>query len=66
MKQKKREIMMQESGKYFLDLSKLFFGGVILAGIMDIGVERVYLLGIGSLIVALFAIMGFIFYSKSK
>jgi len=66
MKQKKREIMMQESGKYFLDLSKLVFGGVILAGIMDIGVERVYLLGIGSLIVALFAIMGFIFYSKSK
>ena len=66
MKQKKREIMMQESGKYFLDLSKLVFGGVILAGIMDIGVERVYLLGIGSLIVALFAIMEFIFYSKSK
>ena len=57
---------MQESGKYFLDLSKLVFGGVILAGIMDIGVERVYLLGIGSLIVALFAIMEFIFYSKSK
>jgi len=37
MKQKKRELMMQESGKYCLDMSKLIFGGVILAGIMNLG-----------------------------
>ena len=53
MKQKKRELLMQESGKYFLDISKLIFGGVILAGIMNLGVDSLYLFGIGgSLVVA--------------
>ena len=37
MGQKKHEMMYQEYGKYFLDLSKLVFGGVILAGIMNLG-----------------------------
>ena len=32
--------MMQELGKYCLDMSKLIFGGVILAGIMNLGVEK--------------------------
>ena len=40
MKQKKRELMMQELGKYSLDMSKLIFGGVILAGIMNLGVNE--------------------------
>ena len=66
MRQKKRELMMQEYGKYFLDMSKLIFGGVILAGIMHLGVDDAILLGIGGPIVVLFAIIGFVFYSKSK
>ena len=66
MKQKKRELMMQEFGKYCLDMSKLIFGGVILAGIMNLGVDNVYLFGVGGTLVALFAVIGFNFYSKSK
>jgi len=66
MKQKKRELMMQESGKYCLDMSKLIFGGVILAGIMNLGVENLYLLGVGGMFVILLAIMGFTFYSKAR
>ena len=66
MKQKKKELMMQEYGKYFLDLSKLIFGGVILAGVMDLGVDYVTLFCIGGVFVALLAIVGFRFYSKSK
>ena len=66
MKQKKRELMMQEYGKYCLDMSKLIFGGVILAGIMNLGVDDFVLFGTGGILVALFASMGFIFYSKSK
>ena len=31
MKLKKRELLYQEAGKFFLDLSKLVFGGIILA-----------------------------------
>lgn len=66
MKQKKRELMMQELGKYCLDMSKLIFGGVILAGIMNLGVENVYLFGVGGILVAFFAAIGFTFYSKSR
>ena len=66
MKQKKRELMMQESGKYCLDMSKLIFGGVILAGIMNLGVNNIYLLAVGGLFVVVLAFMGFVFYSKSK
>ena len=66
MKQKKRELMMQESGKYCLDMSKLIFGGVILAGIMNLGVNNLYLFGTGGLFVILLAVMGFVCYSKSR
>lgn len=66
MKQKKRELMMQELGKYCLDMSKLIFGGVILAGIMNLGVENAYLFSIGGTLVAFFAAIGFNFYSKSR
>ena len=66
MKQKKRELMMQERGKYFLDMSKLVFGGIILAGIMNLGMNSELLLGMGLLTVIVFAQLGFCFYSKSK
>ena len=49
---------MQELGKYCLDMSKLIFGGVILAGIMNLGVENIYLFGVGGVLVAFFAIIG--------
>ena len=58
--------MMQEYGKYSLDMSKLIFGGVILAGIMNLGVEDFYLFGVGGILVAAFATIGFIFYARSK
>jgi hypothetical protein len=47
-------------------MSKLIFGGVILAGIMNLGVEHYYLFGVGGVLVAFFAVIGFVFYSKSK
>lgn len=58
--------MMQETGKYCLDLSKLIFGGVILGSIMNLGVESIYLFGIGGTWVILLSIIGFVFYSKSR
>jgi uncharacterized membrane protein YraQ (UPF0718 family) len=66
MKLKKRELMMQESGKYCLDMSKLIFGGVILAGIMNLEVDRIFLLGVGGLLVLFLMMLGFVFYSKSR
>ena len=58
--------MYQEYGKYFLDMSKLIFGGVILAGIMNLGVNNVLLLGSGFVVVIIFAMIGFSFYNNSK
>ena len=57
---------MQESGKYCLDMSKLIFGGVILGSIMNLGVNNVLLFGIGGAFVVFLAVIGFVFYSKSK
>ena len=53
--------MMQEYGKYCLDMSKLIFGGVILAGIMNLGVNNSLLFTIGGLLVAFFTTIGFFF-----
>ena len=58
--------MMQESGKYCLDMSKLIFGGVILGSIMNLGVNNTLLFGIGGVFVVFLAVIGFVFYSKSK
>ena len=58
--------MMQETGKYCLDLSKLIFGGVILGSIMNLGVDNIYLFGVGGVWVVLLSIIGFVFYSKSR
>lgn len=66
MKQRKKELMYQEYGKYFLDMSKLIFGGVILAGIMNLGVNNALLLGSGFVVVIIFAMIGFSFYNNSK
>lgn len=66
MKLKKRELLYQEAGKYFLDLSKLVFGGIILAEIMNLGINETAVFGIGSIAVVILALFGFHYYSKSK
>lgn len=66
MKQKKKELMMQEYGKCFLDMSKLVFGGVILTGIMGLSVNSYILFGLGLLTVFVFAVVGFGFYKRSR
>ena len=66
MKQKKKELLYQEAGKYFLDLSKLVFGGIILAEIMNLDIDGVAVFGVGGVAVVGFALFGFHYYSKSK
>ena len=55
-----------EIGKYSLDLSKLVFGGIILAGIMKIDVNRILLFVLGGLVVLFFAVAGFAFIILSN
>lgn len=66
MKLKKRELLYQEAGKYFLDLSKLVFGGIILAEIMNLEINDEAMLIIGGVLVLVFGFIGYRFYSKSK
>ena len=46
---------------YTLDLSKLVFGGVILAGIMGLSVNPNILFGLGAVSVIILTLVGFVF-----
>ena len=62
MKKEERDRILaslaKETGVYCLDISKLVFGGVVLAGVMDLGIDRYWLFGLGSLIVLITALTG--------
>ncbi len=67
MRNKTREIVLIESGKYLLDMSKLIFGGLVLVIIMQIeSLSDIILLIIGCCTVILSAIFGIFLTSKSQ
>jgi hypothetical protein len=47
-----------EVSKYLLDVSKLIFGGIVLAGIFELGFDKIWLLIFGLLAVILTAALG--------
>ena len=67
MKDEKREIALSEIGKFLIDISKLVFGGVILAGIMRYeSVNPTLLFGIGGIVFLICCVSGIIFITLSK
>ena len=50
-------MLCEKFGDYCLDLSKLIFGGVILAAIMKLDINTVWLFVVGTVIVALVVII---------
>ena len=50
-------MLCEKFGDYCLDLSKLIFGGVILAAIMQLDINTVWLSVVGTVIVALVVII---------
>lgn len=53
--------MYKEIGEYLIDISKLVFGGVILAGIMNIeNLDKIMLFIIGGTVVTVTGIIGMI------
>ena len=50
-------MLCEKFGDYCLDLSKLIFGGVILAAIMQFDINTVWLFVVGTVIVALVVII---------
>jgi hypothetical protein len=57
---KTKQDLYEKFSNYALDLSKLVFGGVILAGIMNMDVNTTLLFGLGSLFVIILTILGYI------
>lgn len=67
MNKKTKELVLIKSGEYMLDISKLVFGGIVLVVIMQIeNMSNQILLISGSIAVALTAILGLFFTSKSQ
>lgn len=65
-KPKKDQGIALEAGKFCLDIAKLVFGGVILAGIMQQGIEFNSLFITGLVVVLIFVTFGFYLIKKSK
>lgn len=61
MKESKKKVL-EELAKYLLDISKLVFGGVILSGIMDQGLNPWCLYGFGISVTAISALVGLRLY----
>ena len=51
--------MRKELGKYFVDISKLVFGGVVLSQILGVSENKTLIILLGLLAAALFAFIGF-------
>ena len=68
MEKERKEVVLAETGKFFIDIAKLVFGGIILASIMKLEVNKPLLFILGGISVAAFAFAGlsFIALSKSK
>jgi hypothetical protein len=57
----------KEIGKYFVDVSKLFLGGIVLATVLKIEtVEKIWLVMFGLTVTAIFALTGFIIINKNQ
>lgn len=67
MENQRRQALLSECGKYMIDISKLVFGGVILAGIMKYeSINPLLLFGLGGLSVLLCFAAGLILTALSK
>lgn len=66
MKENRKEIVLEETGKFFIDIAKLVFGGIILASIMKIDINQSLLFIMGGIAVVAFAITGLSFIALSK
>ena len=58
MRLKDKKTILAELGKFFLDVAKLIFGGVILVGIMDMDINKVMLFVVGFCVMLLMLILG--------
>jgi LPXTG-motif cell wall-anchored protein len=58
--------MKEQLGKYYIDLSKLVFGGSIVSAIMKEDISLVWIIAVGGTTVVLLATAGFLLLKKKK
>ena len=63
---KDRKTLREQLGKYFVDISKLTFGGVVLSVILDISHNKPLVLGVGVIATIGIALWGFILVNSKK
>lgn len=60
-----RKEAYKEVSKFVLDIAKLVFAGVILASIMDMDLDKIYVFVVGIIIVIGLTLLGAFFYYVS-
>lgn len=67
MRQERKEIILSETGKFLVDIAKLVFGGIILAGIMKYeSINSVMLYSVEGMAVIICFLSGLILLTLSK
>ena len=66
IKRREQHTFMYELRKFMVDIAKLVFGGVILAGIMSRDINQRLLFSLGAIVVLVFALFGLYIISKNK
>lgn len=56
----------EKAGDFMLDIAKLIFGGVILAGIVSDNINRFWLYIIGAIVFVACCVFAFMFFKISK
>ena len=64
--QEKKNLLFEKFGDYCLDISKLVFGGVILAAVMQLDINTTWLFVIGGIIVCIMAFAGYVLFRIIK
>ena len=67
MTNERKETLLSESGKFLIDIAKLVFGGIILAGIMKFeSINTTLLYSIGGTAVMICFVAGLVLMTLSK
>lgn len=66
LNQEKKDLLFEKFGDYCLDISKLVFGGVILAAVMQLDINTTWLFVVGGIIVFIMAFAGYVLFRFTK
>lgn len=66
LSRKDKQELFAQANKFFVDIAKLVFGGVILAGILKQDVDFWMLISGGAIVMAIMLYAGYLMFKNSK